>query len=665
MVIDTEESLIGYLKDFAVDEGFNIWDTETTGLKKDSELLIITIYDCKNKPASIFVDNDYFDGIPIERLRAILNPYFERGEWVAHNGKFDLWVFTLNLFFLPKLVHDTMVIIQMVDTELEKNLERRVNADFGISKKTFKEIFLKGFDKVDWYKDTRAYKKVIGKRLEEFPAIITKEKFAEYADGDAEGTEMLLNKYLPILEKDLPAYDLYKKVEMPIIHVLLHMKLKGVEIDVHALSLTRSKVESDLEFLKAEIFRLSNSIFNIKSPQQLAEVLYDILGYPSYFETEKGSRSVGKEALKQLASEGYEVAEYLYEYGKLSKLLSAYLIAIPEFLDADGRLRGDMNSVGTKSGRFSSNNPNLQNMPTNDEYPIRNAFKPKEGFIFVGFDMKQVEPRILSHCSKDPNLQKIFLEGKDIYQGIADTVKIKRKEAKVLVLAIMYGMGYKAVAASLKIQESKAKVFLETFYQKYPNVTIWKAKIKRKAYNDLSIRTLFGRKRNLCDLPFKFKNSFGGKKRHYDTQIANSIIQGTAADIMKKIMIDCFLTMVEYFPEANMLLQVHDELIFEVPIEQSEEFLKAIQKTAESCVTLSVPLLVDIKTCHNWAQMKDDDFLGVTFDSDGNLVEDEVDEELYLPKYRKIVDECKIVHQKKKSNLLKTYIKTSLWRRKM
>lgn len=609
--ITTISELDSYVSLFKRSGWVRVFDTETTNLRMDAKLLIVSLYNGEIPPAAIFVHQEgIFEGVPIYYLREKLNELFSEGEWVAHNGKYDLWVCHHNRIKLPKLAHDTLLLIQMADTELLKNLEIRVKEDFGYDKPKFTKIVGKSWDKIDWYVATKPYskqKKVKKETVTEyFEARINPDDFAQYAGEDSYWTAELLKKYLPIVQADKRSYKIYTDIEMPMIEVLLDMQIKGVLIDTGVLSEIELGVREKMLALKQNIFEHCKTEFNLNSSLQLAEVLYDRLKYPVLGVTPKGARSTDSSTMQALASKGYDVAVMLGEYSKLDKLMSAYLIAIPNLLDYDGKLRGSINSAGTASGRVSSSSPNLQNMPTSTEFPIRRAFVPNKNNIYVIFDMSQIEPRLLAEASQDSELIKIYNESGDIYQGIADMLGITRKQAKVVVLAIMYGLGVPNLAIRLKINEAEATKVIDNFYKRFSNVAQWKAKIENSGLLKGECRTLFGRKRTLIS---KSKNAIRLGVNAIKRIAVNSTIQGSAADLMKLTMIKLHRYFLDNYvvngrQSACMLLQVHDEIVIECAVEDADKIMADVKVIVETAIKLSVPLICEIKKCQNWLDMK-------------------------------------------------------------
>lgn len=594
-----------FLTEFKTRE-VRILDTEKTGLSLADELLGLTLYSPGMPSAFIFVQTPYFDGIPLERLHELLNPVFQEGRWMGHNIKFDLWVLMSNGFYVPEPDADTMAMFHTLDPSGRKNLEIRVHEDLGYEKKSFKQIVGKNWDKIDWYADTRPG---VDKKGNPVPALITPRMLSDYAAEDGFFTHELYKLYAPKVYANEGLRRVYEDIEMPLIPVLTEMKHHGARIHAPTLTFMKRRARKGLEELKSKIYEMAECEFNIGSPKQLGHILYEKMGLPCRFYTKTGAPSTDKKSLEYLALKGYPIAESLLEYSELDTLLASFIEAIPTLLDDDGYLRGDLNAYGTETGRFSSSGPNLQNQPArNKKYPVREAFVASPGNVLLVGDYSQIEPRLMAHLSQDPQLLEIYHHGGDIYQGIADRIHITRKQAKVLVLALMYGMGPQKMADTLRISLREAEKFMADFFGTFRVFAKWKRYIEEKAKVDKACYTLFGRRRLL---PRITSRDWMGQCLR---QAVNTTIQGSAADLIKITMVALVEELKAKYNEADrpqLILQVHDELVFDCPAHIALEARKLIQDTAENLIAFRVPIKMEFKICHNWSQMKDDDFPGI------------------------------------------------------
>ncbi len=618
-IIKEEAHLVKFLKDFST-SGLPTFDTETTSLNFNSQLLGITLYDGVKPPAFVYSNTPYLSGIPKNRLIELLNPIFLKGEWGAHNGLYDIWVLKCKGFNPPKLSDDSMIAIHLWDCELMKNLETRVKEDFKYSKPKFTEVIGKNWNRIDWIKDTQS-------------GLINHNNLAEYAAEDGFWTYQLIKKYVDKVVSPTITYkhkgqtqedssrllSLYKNIEMPLIEVLADMKYQGVKIDLKLLETLRFHVEQDIEALREEIYEEAGAIFNINSSQQKAKILYENLKLPVLSYTKGGSPATDSSTLEELANSGAPIAKLLTKYSEINKIYTGYILSIPNLVDSDGRLRCNFNSSGTKTGRFSSSDPNLQNQPNNDEYPIRKAFIAEEGNLLSIGDFSQIEPRLMSHLSQDEKLIKIYHEGGDIYQGIADDLKITRKQAKVVVLAISYGMGPAKLANSLGISEKEAnQIIYKDFYGTYKTFANWKSWVEKEAEKKGYVTTMFGRIRRLPGIKSSNKSEFFGALR----QAVNTVVQGSAADFCKLAMVKLHERFVkELDGRAHILLQVHDELVSEAPRADILKTKFLMEDVMENLLKFRVPIKFECKICNNWAEMKDDSFTGVEVIAPSNKIE--------------------------------------------
>lgn len=583
-LIKNKEEFISYMEGV---KDLLVFDTETTGLKIDSQLLGISLYDGLRPPC--FIPTDYFftDGLYIGDIKRVACQYFPNVKiGIAHNGKFDLGVFKSNGIPDIELMWDTASMIHIYNPDLLKQLETRIKEDFGYAKPTFKSIIGKNWDKIDWVKDVKS-------------GTITLNQLAKYACEDVFYTFKLYEKYRALLEQD-DLLKIHDKIEIPVIKVLRDMFVRGVAIDVPLLQSMGSQVDGHLTRITNNIYNEAGCVFNLNSPKQKADILFNKLKLSSSKTTKSGAASTDAFVLEELAAKGYPIAGYMVEYSELQKLNSGYIQAIPDRVDFDGRLRADFNSNGTKTGRFSSANPNLQNQPNNDAFPIRAAFVPKPGYKLICADYSQIELRVMGHVSKDKKFMQAFWDGQDIHGKVANDLGIDRKQAKVVNFGVLYGMGPQKLALTLGISENEAKSIVKGYETTYDGYRTWKQQTEKFAEKHGYIRNLFGRIRRLPGAMSSDKKLFYGSLR----QACNTVVQGSSADLIKLAMIQLHKKFLERGFDEGILLQVHDELVCEVPDSTAEEALHIMERTMAETVKLSVPLEVDGRILTNWAEMK-------------------------------------------------------------
>ena len=597
-------SLRKYLESFDINSPI-VGDTETTDLSVSATLLGISLFQPALKdPCFIAVKTPFFKGVGITlpEIRSILNPLFAQTKMIFHNAKYDLGVFQTNRITLPELYYDTLTAVHLTDADRVKKLEVVVKEDFGYEKKDFKTIIGMKWDKIKWDENTHQ--------------LFSLETLAEYASEDAYWTYQLYEKYSPEVTK-MNLDKLWDKIEKPLTLVLKNMKLRGVRIDKQILNDLQKQCDRELSSLEKEIYKSAGTKFNINSGKQKGEILYKKLGYKPPFLTKGGAPSTDGDALSILAAQGCEVAQKISEHSGLSTLQNSFITAIPLMVDGDGRLRADFNSSGTTTGRFSSSNPNLQNQPNNSKFPVRSAFIPAEGYMFVCLDWSQIELRIAAHFSKDEKLMKAFADGRDIHQEVADSLGITRKAAKGVNFGILYGLGAKSLAGVIGGDERAAQKILDNYYEIYKGIKAWKHYVETNAVKNGYVRNLFGRIRPLRGVQSNDKRLYYGSLR----QAVNTMIQGSSADMMKLAMVRISDMIQEQGYDAHILLTVHDELLIEVKKEYANELFWKVKKEMENVIPMRVPIVADGKILDNWGQMKDDDFIGYQVEPDGTLVE--------------------------------------------
>lgn len=401
-------------------------------------------------------------------------------------------------------------------------------------------------------------------------------------------------------------------IEVPVVHVLAAMEDVGVLVDIDFFRTMSQEIAGDLDDLSKRIYALAQGEFNINSPKQMAEVLFERLKLPIVKRTRKaGHYSTGVEVLEKLAAD-HEIAKLILEYRELSKLKGTYLDALPGLVDpATNRIHTSYNQMVAATGRLSSSNPNLQNIPIKSELGrrIRRGFIAEPGFRILSADYSQIELRVMAHLSQDPMLIEAFREGEDIHARTAREVfgmhasmepDRFRRHAKVINFGIMYGLSAFGLAQSLKIDRKEAKRFIEDYFRKYKGVESWIDETLRLARELGYVTTLFGRIRPIPELHSKNRNlrSFG------ERTAINAPIQGTAADLIKVAMVNIQREMEQLAMRSRMILQVHDELVFEVEDSEVETMQEMVPRLMEGVAEMDVPLKVDMASGPTWYDAK-------------------------------------------------------------
>lgn len=414
-------------------------------------------------------------------------------------------------------------------------------------------------------------------------------------------------KYIDMLKKE-EMLDLFNDIEMPLIEVLANMEYNGIRVDKKILEKMDTEMCDKLTELEKSIYNLAGEEFNISSPKQLGTILFEKLGLPFAKKTKTGYKT-DVSILNKLSS-SHPIINKILEYRGLSKIKSTYLEGLANFIREDGKIHTIYKQNLTRTGRLSSVEPNLQNIPARDEEgrKIRKAFLPSND-LFLSADYSQMELRVLAHVSESKELQQAFKNDEDIHTRVAadmygininDVTKEQRKTAKAVIFGIVYGISGFGLGENLEISAKEAKNFINKYYELYPGVKNYMDKIIQNAYRDGYVKTLFNRKRVIDEL-----NNKNFMIRQSGERIAlNTPIQGTSADIMKIAMIKIFNEMKEKGIKSKMLLQVHDELIFDCLKEEKEKLEEIVRRNMENCVKLDVPFKVSHDYGTDWYETK-------------------------------------------------------------
>ncbi|MCH7882825.1 hypothetical protein IIA95_00160 [Patescibacteria group bacterium] len=407
----------------------------------------------------------------------------------------------------------------------------------------------------------------------------------------------------------------FDDIELPLIDILDEMQRTGILIDIPLLKKLSKKYEEEISTLEKKIWKLAGTEFTMNSPKQLSEVLYNRLkiNVKGIRKTGTGARSTSFPELKKLKG-AHPIIEFIIQYRELAKLKSTYIDALPVLADGASRLHTTFNQAGTVTGRFSSQNPNLQNIPIRTELGrgVRRAFIAPPGHLLLSADYSQIELRIAAILSGDKIMKEAFLKGKDIHQATAAQIfnvepeKVTsemRRVAKTINFGILYGMGVRALAENLEISLDEARRFYDEYFQDFSGIKKYIEETKERAQKDGVTKTLFGRRRHFPEL-----QALPEYLRHdYLRMAVNAPIQGTAADIMKMAMIRVYRAIQkdkELAGTIKMVLQIHDELLFEVKKDALEKAARIIKKEMEAVYKNDIPLIVDIRTGANWTDLK-------------------------------------------------------------
>lgn len=438
---------------------------------------------------------------------------------------------------------------------------------------------------------------------------VSPESVCPYAAEDADITLQLKKRFEQELKKE-GLETLFYTIEMPLVRVLAEMEIGGVRIDTEALRRSSAILTEKLAGTEQEIYTLAGVPFNISSARQVGEILFERLKIDEKArKTKTGQYSTTEEVLEKLRYR-HPIVDKILEYRGLRKLLSTYIDALPELINpSTGKIHTSFNQTITATGRLSSSNPNLQNIPIRDNEgrEIRRAFIPEEGELFFSADYSQIELRIMAHLSGDPAMTEAFVSGQDIHAATAAKIykvnidevsKEMRRKAKTANFGIIYGISTFGLAERLNIPRSEAKQLIDGYFETFPQVKAYMEQSIETARQKGYVETLNGRKRMLPDI-----NSHNSVVRGYAERNAiNAPIQGSAADIIKIAMVRIFERFEKEGLQAKMILQVHDELNFSVPINEIDVVTRIVKEEMEQAAVLRVPLIADTGTGSNWLE---------------------------------------------------------------
>jgi DNA polymerase-1 len=529
--------------------------------------------------------------LPLEQVIERLKPPLEDQKLakLAHNGKYDMTVLAEYGITVKNLTFDSMLAAYLVG---EKSL--------GLKALAFGKLAI----------EMTPISDLIGSGAKQISmSQVEISRAADYSCADADMTLRLAE----LLEAELHQqglWQLFSQVELPLTPVLIRMERNGVALDTDLLRQMSHRLGEQLLKLEAEIYNSVGHQFNINSPQQLSTVLFEELRLAPARKT-KGGYSTGASVLEELRGV-HPIIEFILDYRQLSKIKSTYIDALPSLINPKtGRVHTSFNQTRTATGRLSSSEPNLQNIPVRGELgkEVRQAFIAPPGSYLLSADYSQIDLRVLAHLSQDKSLLAAFRRDEDIHRATAAQVfgvepsavtPDMRRVAKTVNFGVIYGMSDYGLEQATGLSREEAAQFIAAYFEKYPGVKQYLESTKEKARKEGFVQTLLGRRRSIPEI-----NSSNRQVREAAERMAiNMPVQGTSADIIKVAMIDLDREIDKRQLKGNMLLQVHDELIFEVPETEQEEIRQLASKLMSAALELSVPLKVDIKTGNNWGEME-------------------------------------------------------------
>ena len=570
-------------------------DTETDSLDTVSANLVGVSLAVEEGAGCYIPIGHKYDGCPsqlgLEEVVEIIGAAIEKNKHkaVGQNLKFDIPILSRHGIDLDNFFADTMLMSYVLNSTATRHGMDKL-AEFYLNYSTVK------------------YKDITGTASKQINfSAVEIEIASNYAAEDADVTLRLFNKLDKLLKDKPTQIKLLQEIEYPLVHVLSNVEMNGAKVDKKKLANHSKELSKKIEDLSSQAFKIAGEEFNLDSPKQLLVVLYEKLKLPILKKTPKGQPSTNEETLQRLAEE-YEIPKIILQYRTLAKLKSTYTDSLIRIENpTTGRIHTSYQQAVTSTGRLSSTEPNLQNIPikTSEGRRIREAFVPEKGNVLISADYSQIELRIMAHLSKDKNLTHAFNNNLDIHSATAAEVfgvnldgvtQDQRRSAKAINFGLMYGMSAFGLTRQLDIPRAEAQKYLDTYFERYTGVKEYMENIKAKAKEDMYVETIMGRRLYLNEI-----NAANGLRRQAAERAAiNAPLQGSAADIIKKAMIDINKFLNKEMPEVKMIMQVHDELIFETPKQNSEGVLQVMKKMMEEAVKLDIPLIAEAAIGENW-----------------------------------------------------------------
>ena len=573
------------------------FDTETDSLDNISANMVGLSFAIEPGVATyVPVAHDYLDApdqIARERVLELLKPLLEDDALlkVGQNLKYDRGILANYGIELRGIAYDTMLESYTLDSVAGRH-DMDSLSDRWLKHKTitFEEIAGKGKNQLTFNQ-------------------IALEEAGRYAAEDADVTLQLHLKMWPKLQKTEGPLRIFNEIEMPLVPVLSRVERNGVKIDPAVLHAHSQEIAKRLVELEQKAYEIAGEEFNLSSPKQLQTILFEKQGIKPLKKTPGGAPSTSEEVLEELALD-YPLPKVILEYRGLAKLKSTYTDKLPLMINPKtGRVHTSYHQAVTATGRLSSTDPNLQNIPVrNDEgRRIRQAFIAPEDYVIVSADYSQIELRIMAHLSRDAGLLKAFAEGKDIHRATAAEVfglplesvtGEQRRSAKAINFGLIYGMSAFGLARQLNIPRKEAQKYMDLYFERYPGVLDYMERTRAQAKEQGYVETLDGRRLYLPDI----KASNAARRAGAERAAINAPMQGTAADIIKRAMIAVDGWLETEKPRVRMIMQVHDELVFEVHKDDVDAVAKKVHELMENSTTLDVPLLVEVGSGENWDQ---------------------------------------------------------------
>jgi DNA polymerase-1 len=571
------------------------FDTETTSLDYMAARVVGVSFAVKAGEAAYVPFGHDYPGAP-EQLSekdvlGALKPLLEDAKKakIGQNLKYDAHVLANHGIYMRGIAEDTMLESYVLDSTQRHDMDSMALRLLGHETIHFVDIAGKGAKQLTFNE-------------------IDLEQAGPYAAEDADITLQIHHKLSAQLKAEKKLMAVYRDIELPLLPVLLNIERTGVKVDVAMLQKQSRQLAKSIVGIEQQAFDVAGETFNLASPKQLQTILFDKLGLKPKRKTPKGQPSTAEDVLQEFADEGEELPALILKHRSMSKLKSTYTDKLPQQVNAEtGRVHTSYNQTVAATGRLSSTDPNLQNIPIRSEEGrrIRQAFIAEKGYCLLAADYSQIELRIMAHLSQDESLLKAFSEGMDIHKATAAEVfgvtvdevdSGQRRAAKAINFGLIYGMSAFGLAKQLGIGRYEAQEYVDLYFARYPGVKAYMDSTREKAHEQGYVETVFGRRLYLPEI-----NSRNGQRRQYAERTAiNAPMQGTAADIIKRAMINVDLALTTKKLDARVVMQVHDELVVEVAEKQADKLAKLLHSSMESAAELSVPLIVEVGKGSNW-----------------------------------------------------------------
>ncbi len=589
-IIDTPEQLAHLVNTLHAHTGVTAWDTETTSLTpRDAQLVGIGCCWSETDIAYIPIGHKSGQCLSWAQVKAALDPFWQDPSHpkTLQNCKFDVAILRAQGSRLNGISFDPMIASYLLDPEASHNLTDLSAKHLGIAAQSYQDLVKKGQTIAD----------------------IDIPRVAAYCGSDAYCTYQLTHLLQAALEEDPRLWQLYQTVELPLALILEEMEWLGIRVDVEFLASLSQDLATDLDQIEQRAYAAAGESFNLNSPKQLGSILFEKLGLSTKKtrRNKSGTYSTDAAVLEKLEGD-HPIIDEILSYRTLSKLKSTYVDTLPQLVRTDTqRVHTHFNQTVTATGRLSSSDPNLQNIPIRTEFSrrIRQAFIPQADWLLVAADYSQIELRILAHLSQERTLVEGFQSGEDVHVLTAklllnktDVTSDERRLAKTINYGVVYGMGAQRFARTAGVSHSEAKAFLDKFNQQYAGIFDYLRATEDQVQQQGYVETITGRRRYFHNL-----NNLTGFRKQAELRAAiNAPIQGSASDIIKLAMIN--LSEILKNHRSDLLLQVHDELVLEVDPTEWEGLEQQIRQTMEQAILLSVPLTVDIQAGQNWREAK-------------------------------------------------------------